>query len=79
MARPFKAIENHLEKQEGIQAALGTCLVRIELVQMRLRRATEMTRRYELLDPASEDLNEVARSIKRVQSVIPTIGAGAAR
>lgn len=76
MARPFKTIENHLETQEGIQAALGSCLVRIELVQMRLRRATEMTSRYELLDPAAEDLAAVTKSIKWAQTIIPTIGAG---
>jgi hypothetical protein len=62
-------IEARREVQEGDLALLGSCFVFIEMTRERVRRAVEITNMHGLLDPIDEFQLEIAKRIRKAQSV----------
>lgn len=68
MPRLSDSVESAREGIEGNLACLGNVLVLLRLVEERLVLAVRTSRQADLLQPAVDDLANMERLIRRVQS-----------
>lgn len=75
MARPVADDSAQLEVAEGIKASLGNLLPILEMDQMRVSRAIELTATMRgLLEPVSHDIDDMSARIRRIQCSLSTDG-----
>lgn len=74
MARPVSEDSERLEITEGIMASLGNLLPILEMDQMRVTRAIELTNMRGLLEPVSHDIKDMSARIRRIQHSLSSDG-----
>jgi hypothetical protein len=66
--RPTLADESRTEQIENGRTSLGQCLVIIEMISMRVDRALVTLPCRSLLGPAADDLANLSRRLRDIQS-----------
>ena len=68
MARKRNDVSQELEIQEGYLACLGNAIVLLDLVDVRMAVAVQISRQAALLGPARGDLRRIKVLLRRVQA-----------